>query len=1186
MINNRFNLDKVIGKGRSSVFLCDDSQIPGKKFALKVLPGKSSEEEINSFRDEFFLLKKLNHPNIIAAYEYGTILTITNKAREEGIKTGDKFILLEYFESSELSEIYTPEENILKSILIQVSSVLYYLHQSNYIYFDLKPENILVNFIDEQPSIKFIDFGFAKHIPSTAEFVSRGTKEYMSPEIIKKEPVDHRADLYSLGILLYRMIYEKLPFDTDKELQIYKSHISGVFEFKETDYTIPIESAIQKLLRKNPSDRYYTTVQLLSDLDIDYTIVKKDWNFIPAFSGRADVLQKLKKYLASNTEGSIYVLTGPEGIGKTEVLNFIEQSHTDVITIKTSQYSSGADFAVQLINTIVYQDFVFKKLDESLVQYITLHIKPDAKDLIGQVKSIISKISGQIGFSLLIDDLGKFDQFALEVLQNLLPILQSNGIHIITTENSNSHYAKDHFNNYTEIKLPVFSEENLESFIDASFAAFFPKDKLLQLISEFIETNPGEIVKFISHLIFLKIIDYKFEGPEINYSDEEKQGLVNSFKEIYKEILADCSFAELQYLKTIVALQDSYHDSFIDTISDADAYESKSLSEQLRSKNILQNSVRSINLAFTSLAFRDYVYDLIKEKAEFHRNLALKLKDLNDNKYNSEIAYQFEMSGDFRSSYIYYNKLIDHARELSALGTQRYLLEKVLQFELPIENHNSITVQLANVLAEMGDFKSCLELTEKAFNNKLEPEQYNILKFRKAFGLSNTGDLEKAKEILESFKDDNIGSDYFFDIRIELARIELKLNNDDKTRHYCESIIGDSRANDFYKGQASNILGLVAIYKENNQTKALKYFDETLNYYEKANNMVQIAAIELNIGNIYSMLQNDMEAKKHWNRALQINQSIGNVEQEANILMNTGIFFFNKNDYEKAIENYFRSLSIFQGTGNKFGKGLVYSNLGEAHLQMCEYGNSMHELETAAKIFSELKVIEELAEVLLYQSKLFYSLNSFEELKKIFDKLEAITEMEENPRGQRIRSMSRLLFNLLSQINPDSEEIDKLIEYFHEQEDKNSTIILIDIKIQFLRKKDDFVAISEYLVSNHLEDLFNTKITSAWKNYFLALITSKYSELTKENEIFYLNNAFNLIEEESITELTKKVLISLMEYYAKRGNTSKANLYSQYFNSLFTHIEENIPNKLLRNSYSQSAEMQKALSLVESLPSN
>jgi len=160
MINERYNVKKKLGQGRSTVYLCTDSEYPGKEVALKILSNEASPDEIQSFRDEYFALRKLNHPGIIKAYELGTVVKLTDE--DKNVSEGSLFLTMEYFKGQELKDCEANKnEAQLRKIIGQLCSVLFYLHQSNYIYYDLKLENVLVSYKDDDIIVKLIDLGFA-----------------------------------------------------------------------------------------------------------------------------------------------------------------------------------------------------------------------------------------------------------------------------------------------------------------------------------------------------------------------------------------------------------------------------------------------------------------------------------------------------------------------------------------------------------------------------------------------------------------------------------------------------------------------------------------------------------------------------------------------------------------------------------------------------------------------------------------------------------------------------------------------------------------------------------------------------------------------------------------------------------------------------------------------------------------
>ena len=136
MINTRYEIIKKLGEGRSSVYLCRDLEFPEKEYAIKILPPVNDNQEREIFIKEFFTLQRLEHPGIIEAFEIGTVF---HTDEEKGIELGSTFITLEYFNGEELLAVKNNlNQKNLKEIVKQICAVLYYLHQSKYIYYDFK----------------------------------------------------------------------------------------------------------------------------------------------------------------------------------------------------------------------------------------------------------------------------------------------------------------------------------------------------------------------------------------------------------------------------------------------------------------------------------------------------------------------------------------------------------------------------------------------------------------------------------------------------------------------------------------------------------------------------------------------------------------------------------------------------------------------------------------------------------------------------------------------------------------------------------------------------------------------------------------------------------------------------------------------------------------------------------------
>ncbi len=257
----KYQIIEEIGRGgMATVYKAWDS-INQRYVALKVLPPyfQHDAEFIKRFRREAVAAAKLDHPNIVKVYEAG----------EEG---GINYIAMEYIEGGSLQRRLTGKPLDLStaiSIVSQIGSALAYAHKRGIIHRDVKPSNILLT---EEGRALLSDFGIARvseygGITRTGTLI--GTPEYMSPEQAEGEEVDHRSDIYSLGIVLYQMLTGRVPFTGDTPLavlhkQIYEKPTSP----RMLNPMIPaeVEKVLLKALAKRPEWRYQSAEEMVAAL--------------------------------------------------------------------------------------------------------------------------------------------------------------------------------------------------------------------------------------------------------------------------------------------------------------------------------------------------------------------------------------------------------------------------------------------------------------------------------------------------------------------------------------------------------------------------------------------------------------------------------------------------------------------------------------------------------------------------------------------------------------------------------------------------------------------------------------------------------------------------------------------------------------------------------------------------------
>jgi len=248
-------LKNIAKGGMAHVFLAIQETV-GRTIAIKILP-KSVCKDKNFSR--LFLQEAncgvLNHPNIITIYDAGET-------------ESHLYIAMEYLQGGDLKQRLKTNlsQTEIINIITKLSEALAYAHSKGFIHRDIKPGNIIFN-DDNQPILA--DFGIARAISFSEQTVIDGmllgTPYYSSPEQASSDDVDHRTDLYSLGVVYFEMITGKKPFIADTPFALIYKHLEEAppdLDSKFKDH----QPIIHKLLSKKPDDRYASAFDLIEDL--------------------------------------------------------------------------------------------------------------------------------------------------------------------------------------------------------------------------------------------------------------------------------------------------------------------------------------------------------------------------------------------------------------------------------------------------------------------------------------------------------------------------------------------------------------------------------------------------------------------------------------------------------------------------------------------------------------------------------------------------------------------------------------------------------------------------------------------------------------------------------------------------------------------------------------------------------
>lgn len=332
----QYEVQSFLGRGgTATVFRVLDHET-GLRRALKITAVEPTDAELHRFKREFRVMSRLAHPNVIAVYRYGVLET-------------RPYFVMELIEGRDLRTYlrsYADTAGYFERVaetLAQVTRALAYIHDRHIIHRDLKPGNILVTHLGLP---KVMDFGIAFEVDVTAPpkraQTLMGTLAYVSPEQATGRKVDARADLYSLGIILYELLSGVKPFTGSTLSQVVYKHLHEKPESPQThrpSVPDPLSDLSLALLAKRPHERPQSAHEVLVALEsflagdrapeIDAAVLElvSDTPPLnePRFIGRGNLMKTVRARLALDrgAGSGLCIVVGQSGLGKSRMIEEI-----------------------------------------------------------------------------------------------------------------------------------------------------------------------------------------------------------------------------------------------------------------------------------------------------------------------------------------------------------------------------------------------------------------------------------------------------------------------------------------------------------------------------------------------------------------------------------------------------------------------------------------------------------------------------------------------------------------------------------------------------------------------------------------------------------------------------------------------------------------------------------------------
>jgi Nif-specific regulatory protein len=723
LVADRYQVQEFLGGGDTTEVYKVKDIVGNRTLALKI-PCEGATKEIGSqLNQEFFLLSRFNHPNIILPVDFGL-------AQDK-----NPFFTMEYFPGVPINKFFKGYSEELLLVLIKILHALEAIHYQGLIHCDVKPQNILVNQINEKDkefNVKLLDFGFADSLATTTQ-TPRGTLGYIAPEIFKGTGADGRADLYSLGMVVYEVLTGIGP-GTEKDLRSWlkTQYYSNFSPPRDIDHSIPegFSNLVMRLIQRDAFRRPLSAIEVIESIgrlvELPTSVLvggsKKDGEslFLSAssFVGRENQLTILKSKFekARDSKGQLVFLTGERGVGKSRLLQefkFIANLEGATI-LQFTQASLGARPPSLIEDLLANLSIYSTEKPEALLSTISGNSETEDnkfrtfETVVSRLKSLAKSPQIATCLLLLIDNFELFDLTSIEFLRYLGFSIENERIFIIIgslnerrlLDLSKEFGQKDFF---AHIALEALSETETEQLVEAVFGQSFVVPKEVELgpwLFSHTGGNPLFIIETLYSLVENKIIQLERGRLKFDKDKLKDYRSPDTVTEIIKRRLYNLAKEDIEILRIGATAGGPFNIEFLRAVLGYDERLMFSIIARLRALGLLRTTSISseMNLDYgktyyvlSSKTLEAIVTEAINvtERRENHRKVALAIELLypkNQDNFLFDLAHHYAQAGMKDRAFTY-------CRQAGAKAKSLNLTEQALGF---YENALSLSTNLAN----------------------------------------------------------------------------------------------------------------------------------------------------------------------------------------------------------------------------------------------------------------------------------------------------------------------------------------------------------------------------------------------------------------------------------------------------------------------------------------------------------
>ena len=947
ILDNKYQIQAHLGAGgMGEVYRVLDLD-QDRDCALKILNTMADQKAMHRrFHREFQVLNRLQHPRLVRTYTWGfaeerpyfTMEYLPGKTLEKIIAD---HALLEQFRASHFFDL-----------IQQIAEGLAYVHAQGAVHRDLKPSNIMVVETEEEIETTILDLGLAKfrHLHGasiTQTGATIGTAEYMSPEQGKGLWVDHRSDLYSLGVILYEVLTDAPPFSGQNPISVIMKHIrESPLPMGEVNIAVPeqIQQVVLKLLAKERVDRYQSAeevVQVLNNVAPSELVLLEDEQrdvhrkvMRPQFVGRESEMKILSAILKDVLVGEqrVVLISGESGVGKSRLVEELlgDALIHDFLCLKGAGREEGGQIYGALISAFQRTVDLVGELPDSL--------ETDKFSVMEHWLQVLKRLQQKQPIVLCLEDIQWLDELSLEFLQYVLrdpepcPFLlcltcRWSNLEPLAEEVENFIYSNE-FAESTHIQLENLPQEEV-GYLAASMLGerSIPVDALQTLFRE-TGGQPLFVVEAVRTLVNADVVRQNVSG-DWQWGEFPETLLSDDFSEVLYRRVATLPDMQQRVLEYACVFLSDFSFELLAAIWRGAELELLDVLDDLIAGGLLAACVEGEDrYRFSQGLYRRAIYDRLQDvrRRLLHREIGNALEKTEDaEELTEELADHFAAAVEQDKAVKYTRLSGKNALAKHAYRQAKKRFEDVRNwagedaFESQSDNIDFLC-DYADVLRNCGQHNSALELLDEA--KAILPDDRRDLK---ACILTHVGIIHSV------IQNGEVAEEYM----LEALRLYRELDD----------LNGEIQA----LGSLAYLCDVSGRHEE-----ALAYIRREIEKRRVLMDPQKDAFIQFREGQAALVDFRFETAKEHLKAAVKTSQQLGFEHHRIGALNSLQRVYFYLGDLNRTEAVCYEVIGEWQKQGLVYGEAVNFLYLGELALEQGNFSEALKYAETSAERFLQI----------------------------------------------------------------------------------------------------------------------------------------------------------------------------------------------------------------------------------------